>query len=292
MKTLLSATAPRVFVNSLPKSGTHLLAKAAETFGYQDYFTSDFQLPPEVKHFPRFLNHRQALKASSNTPTTMDDQNIGIGSLHLCPVDSMDLKRWLTLVPKNNYIQGHIPANTHFNQLLESLNYRHLIIIRDPRAVIASLVPFVNNAKNTLFKAHFLDDDFRKMSLEERFDFILMGGYAEQAKLPIKNFKAVYASFYQWREHSNALLLKFEDLIGEQGGGEQEAQYKAVIKIAQHLGVELTDVESHANQLFDPSVRTFRIGKIDSWKETLSSKLVDKLTAYCEPLCHQMGYTL
>ncbi|MCK5871873.1 MAG: hypothetical protein KAG26_03520 [Methylococcales bacterium] len=105
------------------------------------------------------------------------------------------------------------------------------------------------------------------------FYFILTGGYAEQAQLQVKNFKAIYRSHYQWRDHSNCLLLKFEDLIGEQGGGEQEAQYKVVIKISQHIGIELNHVKSHANQLFDPTVRTFRIGKIDSWKETLSPTL-------------------
>ncbi|MCK5926261.1 MAG: sulfotransferase domain-containing protein, partial [Methylococcales bacterium] len=220
-----------------------MLAKAAKTFGYQDYFTSDFTLPIKRENFPRFLNHRQAINASGNTVSSAENNTIGIGSLHLHPVTASDLQDWLEIVPENNYIQGHIPENTVFNQLLQTLNYRHLIIIRDPRAVIASLVPFVNNAKNTLFKAHFLGDDFLKMSLEERFDFILTGGYAEQAQLQVKSFKAVYQSFYQWRDHSNCLLLKFEDLIGEQGGGEQEAQYNAITKIAQHLEIEFDDVK-------------------------------------------------
>ncbi len=284
----------RILVNSLPKSGTHLLAKAVKTFGYQDYFTSSLPIPDNLSTYPKFLNHRQALNALKNEPSqNLDAENtIGIGSLHLCQVTESVLENWLSVIPQGYYLQGHIPENAHLSLILNKLNYRHLMIIRDPRAVIASLIPFITQAKNTLFKAHFLEADFIKMSLEQRFDFILKGGYAEQADLEIEDFKHVYRSFYQWKNHPNCLLLRFEDLIGEQGGGKKASQHKALIDIAHYLDIELKAVESHASRLFDPTVTTFRIGKIDSWKETLAPKLINKLTDYCEPLCQELGYSL
>ena len=284
----------RVLVNSLPKSGTHLLAKATEIFGYQDYFTSSVQSSNNSLESPRFLNHRQVLNALENERIEKLDYkvSIGIGSLHLCQIPDNILKHWLEVIPEGYYLQGHIPENANLSPILDALNYHHLVIIRDPRAVIASLIPFVINAKNTAFATHFLENDFLKMTLEQRFDFILEGGYAEQADLKIKDFNQVYRSFYQWNQHSNCLLLRFEDLIGEQGGGQKDLQHEALTRISNYLEIELDDLPFQSKKLFDPNVRTFRIGKIDSWKQTLTPSLVEKLTHYCEPLCKELGYSL
>lgn len=50
--------------------------------------------------------------------------------------------------------------------------------------------------------------------------------------------EGIYRSTLPWESQNSNILLKFEDLDGEQGGGNNAKQYDVVIKIINHL--ELT----------------------------------------------------
>ena len=52
----------RVLVNSLPKSGTHLLAKVIQIFGYHEYFTSDNY----ISNTPKFLGSYEIRRVLKN----------------------------------------------------------------------------------------------------------------------------------------------------------------------------------------------------------------------------------
>lgn len=64
----------RLLINSLPKSGTHLLAKAVEILGYKEHFETG-----EVTETPLFFNYREVKKRLQHQ--TESDQKISIGAL-------------------------------------------------------------------------------------------------------------------------------------------------------------------------------------------------------------------
>ena len=137
---------------------------------------------------------------------------------------------------------------------------------------------------------HFLYEDFKPMSATQRLNFILTGGYAAKADVQITSFIDVYRSILKWNNESNCLLIHFEDLIGEKGGGSQEQQENVVKNLAEYLDIELDDNIDKVNQIYNPSSRTFRIGKIDSWKDSMDAESIEYLIKYCEPLCNEAGY--
>jgi len=275
----------RVFINSLPKSGTHLLTKAIELFGYQEYAThrSLFQmlLAQVGLGTPRFFNYREANKSLKKF--SFQKRTIGIGAFAPYYVNSATLQYWLQNLTANQYIQGHIPWHTELETLLAKLNYRHFMIIRDPRAVLASLLSFILEARHTDMGAHFLEADFKLMSPPQRLNFILEGGYAPQAGVKVNSFATVYQSMLAWRGRPGCLLIRFEDLVGEQGGGYLVKQQAIVQKIALHLNMPFNNDRLLA-KIYDPSARTFRIGKIDSWKHSLDPESLERLIEYCIPL--------
>ena len=59
----MSFTTYRVLINSLPKSGTHLLAKAIEILGYQEHFDHENH---DSSPIPWFLNYREVRKKLSD----------------------------------------------------------------------------------------------------------------------------------------------------------------------------------------------------------------------------------
>ncbi len=286
----------KVFINSLPKSGTHLLAQAIEIFGYEEHFKEQVNLQDEWQlETPRFLTYQwvmKVLKKEQKTSQTEDSQGkIGIGAAASdFYVETSALKRWLNLIKPGKYILGHVPQTPLLNPLLADINYHHFFIIRDPRAVFVSNFSFIFDARKVGFQ-HLLKDDLAPLSESERFNFLLNGGYAKEAGVQIRSFAERYRSMLAWRDEPGCLFLHFEDLVGEGGGGSYEKQEEVMKKIALHLGVSFDDnIYAKIKEVYNPNARTFRKGKIDSWKSLMDAEKIQKLIEYCEPLCEKAGY--
>ena len=76
----------RILINSLPKSGTNLLTKAVEIFGYEEYFTSRSHLKRVEPDRPRFFNYgevKEVLKKTKNIQNTAnsDEKTCSFGKL-------------------------------------------------------------------------------------------------------------------------------------------------------------------------------------------------------------------
>ena len=195
LRTNQKGSSARVLVNSLPKSDTHLLAKAIQIFGYREYFTS----ANYVNNTPKFLG-------------------------------SYEIRRVL----KNQ-----------------------------------SVIDSKHNEEQCLNK----------------------GGYAEKAGLKIYSFAHIYRSILAWDKDPNCLLVRFEDLIGEQGGGNSQKQAETLKNLADHLNISWNNaIARQTKNVYDPNTRTFRVGNIHSWKNALDAEDLRRLTEYCEPLCQEAGY--
>jgi hypothetical protein len=192
-------------------------------------------------------------------------------------------------MPLGRHILGHITYTPHLSPILTELNFRHVAIIRDPRAVVVSLLSFILDTRG-MPKPHFLEADFKLMSSQEQLALILNGGYAKEAGVPILNFAEVYRAMLAWQHDPDCLLVRFEDLIGSQGGGSDEKQQYVMAQIARHLDCPFNEGSSPMPTVYSSTARTFRQGKIDGWKDSLDTASVADLMTYCEPLCHEAGY--
>ncbi len=278
----------RVFINAVPKAGTHLLARAVELFGYQEHFRGSLS----INTVPIFLNYREATEKLQQELTDTDPQDdtdtIEVGTLASRSVSCLMLRRWIGAMAHGCYILGHIPYSRPFHHVLAELDYYHVCIIRDPRAVVASLIPFILNTGN-MPKPHFLANDLRPMSPVQRVRFILEGGYAPHAGVTIRGINELYSSMLAWRQDPSCLVLRFEDLIGEQGAGTLQQQQEAMTRLAAHLN---TSYDTQKRQdVYSSSSRTFRTGKIDGWKQSLDLECLQLVEDYCTPLCREAGYT-
>ena len=278
----------RLLINSLPKSGTHLLAKAVELFGYKEYFTSEGY----VEGTPIFFSYKHVKNSLKNASVKKKGVKISIGALTPFFIDSAILHHWLNIIPANRYTWGHIPYTPTLAPIIKELNYSHFFIIRDPRAVVASQIPFILSAGEKMPGRHFLEDDFKDMSPADRLNFFLEGGDAKKAGVKIKSFQEVYRSMLLWKDDPNCLFIRFEELIGEKGGGTREQQNKIMKRISLHIGVPVeknTFIKS--DKIYDTDSRTFVSGRIDGWKTSMDKELRKVLCDYCEPLCREAGYT-
>lgn len=239
---------------------------------------------------PPFFNYRQVQKhLSQRQKLTHENSKINIGTFFLQAVNISTMKNWLSYVEPGQYIRGHMPYSKVLSSILCESGFKHIFIIRDPRAVVASLIAFILDTK---FEGnhHFLQQDLQALPQPQRLRFILEGGYASYAKVNIQPFINFCNEMFLWKEDPNCLFLKFEDLVGEKGGGDNHKQEQAMNQISSFLSIDQHYAKDKLSSVYDPNSPTFRVGKIDSWKTAMKTEEIEYLEEYSHDLCCQMGY--
>jgi hypothetical protein len=100
-----------------------------------------------------------------------------------------------------------------------------------------------------------------------------------------------YRRFSGWGRDEGAVVVKFEDLVGPEGGGSADAQRRAVGRVAEHLGLE---ADERTMRLVEEGLfgegRTFRKGQIGGWREEFSPEHARAAKEVAGPLLVELGY--
>ena len=268
-----------VLANSLPRGGPFLLTSALQLLGYQKF------LGAEQYHSPAAFNYLEAKKALQGRQTSAAENMIGISPFSPCYLEKSLLQNSLNYLSQNEYIMAHIAYNPALSEAVMNANCRHIVILRDPRSLLLSL----------LFDTHvmprFLIEPFTLLSVEQQLDFMLSGGKIPQTEMTLIGFVAMYQSMLQWLHTPHCLVVRFEDLAGSQGGGSQEQQYITLKNMAAFLNMSFdTSIEEKMDQIKDPSIPTFRLDQQKQWENTISPNIIERVLSVCETLVIEAGY--
>lgn len=154
-------------------------------------------------------------------------------------------------------------VTTHFNfaYLLEPYaqqGYAKIVFIRDLRDVCVSTVYFINEALDIILGT--------KAPFNERLAFVIQNRHVWMDN-SVFNIKKEANEALKWMQDPEVLVLRFEDLCGEKGGGSRESQLNVVRNVAGLLELSFGDdeLQALADQVWGPSV-TFRKGEIGDWR--------------------------
>lgn len=248
---------PRVVANSMPKSGTHLLASLLD------------QLPGM-----RFAGHLVAF----------DDADRHQPSRPL-----QDLDRRLARLRDSHYIGGHLMCDPQVEQRIAASGARLVTILRDPRAVVVSGAHYVQTA--TQLKGR--KDALKLFPDHDSVLRALIFGHGQPGdEMYFPEIGARYALYAGWAASSTGITVRFEDLIGGRGGGADDVQHAEVARILHHLGYDSStgSAAELADRLFSEKAITFRAGTIDSWRADLPDDLAKEITTRCAVSMSQLGY--
>ena len=266
---------PRIFLNSIPKAGAHLAERALTELGCP---RGQGPLGSST-----VFGRQQLVKSATRRPLVTADVVL-VGIEVVAPVRASWLRRRLAGLAPGHYMRGHVQHSGAFAALLEEGDFRVLHVVRDPRDVAVSHAHYMLARPRHPFHRFYKDlGDF-----ESRLAFSITGGWIPGAGYLVPMVER-YRLMEAWSTYPGALTLRFEDLVGERGGGTREAQMVSLGRLAALAGAENQDIGAVAEKIFGGS-STFRKGRIGGWRESFDERHHELFAAARKELLLRWGY--
>ena len=175
---------------------------------------------------------------------------------------------------KNHFLYGHLNYKESYEKILLDKKIIIFFNIRDPRDQAVS-------------HAYWQKD------LPESFPHAITMKFNNVLTDLIKDIDNYYNFWLSWMNYPYALTVRFEDLVGSKGGGDDAQQLATVKAIAKHVSVELSEQRAQeiAANLFGDNTRfTFRKGQIGAWKHEFTQEHKELFKQYGGELLIKLGY--
>jgi len=255
----------KLLINSLPKSGTNMVQKCVELasipYSGKSLAASSafgrYALAKRIMRSPRF-----------------GEVPVPIGLEVPVAVSPTWIKSYLASA--NGYVSGHASYSEHLNFLLQEVGCKVVQVVRHPCAVLSSWVNYIAEPGYYWSEAHqYLADK----PFEERVRFMLHGGgFGGEGSLYYGGFKDVLLQVQGWLDAVDVLTVRYEDIVGEMGGGDNVKQLQVISDVLQHIGIDADSrfIETISSKLYG-GTHTFRKGSVGGWRNLVGSSLEDEI---------------
>lgn len=239
---------PKVLLNGPPKSGTHLLSDC-------------LSLMPRMMFSGRHFALSEFFVAS-RIPSEARSHHAGAYP----ELEEPSIAKLLGQCPKGMFVTAHARFHPALAELIEKLRFRHVLLLRDPRDVVVSHAFYVKRERQ-----HFHHEYFTEVlqSDEERIMAAIRGfGSDASDGAPLLPIGESFAGFIRWLEEPSTLVVRFEDLIGPQGGGDSERQLATIESIGRFVSrpVDREQARHIAQRMYGKGSLTFRKGQMGDWR--------------------------
>jgi len=261
-----------IFLNTMPKSGSNLVSKLFDIFGVP---YGKVGIAPTLllgdKYYLKQVARRSFLERSPSI----------VGLDVQVPVRKAWLLRKLRSVSRDAYITGHLNWTPVIQKALDENNFKSVLVIRDPLDTLVSYCHYIGGSQE-----HFLHPYFRGLSLRDSVSLALEPG--SLGNYDYLGFGHMLDQISVWAGKSSVHVVKFEDIVGEAGGGSRGAQERALAELGAWVGLNF-DQDIVEDQLFG-GTKTFRQGKIGSASLELDPELRAKAEDILQKYIYQLGY--
>jgi hypothetical protein len=187
----------------------------------------------------------------------------------------LDYSRFDQLPPGICWIFHELDVNktdgTFLHEWASENSPRMIYNYRDPRDTLVSMINFLEGRTPAGYGNFYEFEIFSKVlrskpTWEEKLDYAI----ADTSFLGWDQFhKGVWLL-----NHPNVCKVRYEDLVGANGGGSRERQVDALSRMLKHLDAHeaLADVEQIASDIYDRNSWSFFRGQTGSWREVFTRR--------------------
>lgn len=192
---------------------------------------------------------------------------------------------------ENQYLWSHFTPTDEVQMELENENsdLRIVFNFRDPRDVLVSWFNWMHPQTPRVMHRHhaYMKKVYAHFSDAELMDiFIRNDKFRPDEYNPLEHFRLSRVLYF----HPGVLKVRFEDLIGSFGGGNEERQRQTVRSILEYLGTpEVCTIAGDIN-IVDAHSPTFRKGQIGEYKKVLNAIQLRLFNELHGNLIRQYGY--
>lgn len=255
----------KVFINSIPKSGTNLVQKVLHLAGIP--YTGKSVAASSI--FGRYALIKYMLRRPQ-----INEVPVAIGLEVPVSVSRKWLIRYLQ-IPGGSYVSGHSAYSHHFAYLLQREQFKMIQVIRHPCAIVNSWANYIVTP-GYYWKA--ASNAMRSLPFNERVRAISRGGELGTVFYP--GIGEVLNKAEGWYRQDFVLSVRFEDLVGKKGGGSDDRQRETLMKIFAHINYKVPpkSLDKIQNELFG-GTHTFRKGDNHEWAHVIDDKSKEILSA-------------
>jgi hypothetical protein len=250
---------PPVFANGVPKCGTNLLREALRAFGVL------IERP-----WSGYLDWPEERKSGAKAVLMAHLRGTG----RAC------------------FRSGHMVPDMDLLGALRARRFRTFLIIRDPRDYAISYAHHILRREPHRLHSYFKSE---LGSTHQRVMAVIQGvsaDHTEGAEIGLPPVDEMFEAFMPWFTEDLNMVVRFEELVGPNGGGSRDAQVATLTRMADHLGMRGTRerIPQSAARVFSKRSATFRRGQIGEWRSVFGEKERDVFKERTGRLLLDLGY--
>lgn len=204
-------------------------------------------------------------------------------TLHRRSLGNRDLDWFTERLQPNQILVTHLEYSKDRCEALERHSVRSIFMVRDPRDIVVSQAHFIRERPSHAHHAVFSPIE----DLGDRMRLVIEGSV--EAGFP--SLRQRLEAYSGWLE-SDSLIVRYEDIVGEGGGGDRTRQLEVLHDIFTHIDLPLepSQVESLAAQTFSTTSPTFRRGTTQQWRQHFDNRLLKLYESEVADLAAAYGY--
>jgi len=182
--------------------------------------------------------------------------------------DWQAVHRVLRTIRNGQFLTAHFPARGPLFPLLDRLGFRTILMLRDPRDVVVSHAYYVTRSER-----HHLHNRYNALpTIEDRLMASIAGFPSDQHGRGLISIGKRLGGYMPWLQAPETYVCRFEDLVGPNGGGSDEAQRNEIFSIGRHVNRPLDEPTAQrlAGRIWSPRSSTFRGGRAGDWTNHFS----------------------
>ena len=199
--------------------------------------------------------------------------------------DTSYLKNTLESLDPGDFMLDHVYWSAEAVEAIKDAGAKVIFMMRDPRDVLVSLLYFYLFHDYTNHIASWLrtecDNDGDRL-------MALINGVPDVFESRCRWLEY----FVPWADEDHVCVVRFEELVGERGGADDNTQRDAVMRMSDFLGIELSQgvIDSIKKESWRKDAATFRKGRLGQWKELFSPAHRDAFKQQFGRQLVEMGY--